>query len=275
MAVCVRFIGDDLPVQELAFFRSLIPSLIIAVLILSSGKPFFPAPRKPLILRGLLGTGALICFFHATQHLPLSVSGILIWCTPLVTYLTAGFLLKERLSFATLIWLSVAFLGLATILSPAILSTEGWYSTDNFKLLDFGIGMLGTLCAGLVFVTIRSATSSHNNNSIVLAFSLAATLITGAWMSIDFYQPNQEQWLIMLVMGITGTLAQLALTQAYRNAPAALVSSMSLMQAPFAIGWGMLIFDEPLSGTHLTGIVIMGFGVVMAVHMHSRSNPKN
>lgn len=271
MAVCVRKIGTDLPLAELAFFRSLIPTVIVALLILQQRGAFFPSPRKPLLIRGVLGTGGLLCFFHATQHLPLSVSGILVWCTPVVTYFTARVFLKETLSQTTLCWMAVALVGLAVIFTPVWrqeLNHSAALARINF--VDFGIGLMGTLFAGAVYVAIRQAASNHNNNSIVLSFSLTATLITGAWMGFDYVSPSFDFWLILIIMGITGTLAQLALTEAYRNAPAALVSSMSLMQAPVTIFWGIFMFAEQLTAFHVIGIIVMGLGVILASISHSR-----
>ncbi|ACR13437.1 integral membrane protein, DUF6 [Teredinibacter turnerae T7901] len=271
MAVCVRKISTQLPLAELGFFRSIIPTIIVAAMIMQSRGAFFPAPRKPLLIRGVLGTGGLLCFFHATQHLPLSVSGILVWCTPVVTYVVARVFLKERLGLATLLWLGVALFGLTIIFTPVWLSEfSGDVAVHRYNLADFGIGLLGTLCAGAVFVAIRSAASNHNNNSIVLSFSVTASLITGVWMGFSYQQPTANEWGILLLMGIAGTLAQLALTEAYRNAPAALVSSMSLMQAPITIIWGVFLFAEQLSGYHLLGILVMGGGVIFASIAHSR-----
>jgi len=270
MAVCVRYIGPTLPLHEVAFFRSIIPTIIVALLIFKKGEAFFPRPYKPLILRGVLGTGGLICFFHATQHLPLSVSGILVWCTPVVTYITARIALGERLKLTTLAWLLVALFGLQLIFAPVWLTEiQSSHTLAQVNLRDFAIGLMGTLFAGLVFVTIRTAAATHNNNSIVLSFSVTASIITGLWMSFSFEMPSLQLAAILLLMGITGTMAQIALTEAYRNAPAALVSSMSLMQAPFTIFWGVVIFSEQLSIYHVLGIITMGCGVIMASLSHA------
>ena len=271
MAACVRYIGDSLPVQEVAFFRSFIPILIVAPLILIKKESFFPPPRKPLVIRGVVGTGGLICLLHATQNLPLSISGILVWCTPAVTYITARVVLKEKLGGATLLWLIVAFFGLAVIFFPLWFSEQDMSSAiAQVNVLDFSIGLFGTLFAGLVFVTIRSAAAQHSNNNIVLSFSVAASFITGIWMTFSFTPPSSTLLAVLVTAGVIGTLAQLALTEAYRNAPAALVSSMSLMQAPFAILFGVLIFAEQLTVLHILGIGLMGFGVFQANRAHSR-----
>lgn len=271
MAASVRYISNDLPLPELAFFRSAIPMGIIGLLILQQRKPFFPSPRKPLLLRGILGTGGLLCFFHATQNLPMSVSGILVWCTPVVTYITAQLVLGEKLGLKTLRWLLLTAFGLLLIFFPiwfADVKENNALAQVNF--VDFSIGLMGTLFAGLVFVTIRSAAANHTNYSIVFSFSVTASIITGAWMLTSYVSPGPKLWGILIVIGITGTLAQLTLTEAYRNAPAALVSSMGLMQAPFAIAWGIFMFAEKLTVLHVLGIILMGVGVAMANRAHAR-----
>ncbi len=239
---------------------------------LKNNEPFFPAPRKPLILRGILGTGGLVCFFHATAQLPLSISGILVWCTPAVTYITARVALGEKLGAMTSLWLVLAFLGLGIIFAPVwFFELSQTSALAQVNLFDFSIGLIGTLFAGLVYATIRSAAANHTNNNIVLSFSLVASLVTGIWMCFAYTPPSKEFVILLAIMGLTGTFAQFALTEAYRNAPASLVSSMSLLQAPFAIGWGILLFSEKLTFLHLFGIFLMGVGVLMASKAHARS----
>ena len=272
MSVCVRYIGDQLPLHELAFFRSIVAVVIVVILMLQRGEVFFPAPRKPLILRGVLGTIGLVCLFHATANLPLSISGILVWCTPAVTYITARILLGERLGIKTSLWLVVAFMGLFSIFAPFwLFELRQTSALAQMNFIDFSIGLVGTLFAGLVYVTVRSAAADHTNNNIILSFSLVASIATGIWLCFSYETPSREFLILLLILGAAGTLAQFALTESYRNAPASLVSSMSLLQAPFAILWGLLLFNEQLTFFHLFGIFLMGAGVLMASRAHANT----
>lgn len=249
------------------FFRSLVAVAIVGGLILHSGKAFFPAPRLPLVIRGGLGTLAFLCLIYATQRLPLTISGVLIWCTPVVTYVTARLVLKESLSLATGLWLALAMSGLVLIVSPSWLQGE---THEAFNLYAFTVGLGGTVMAGIVFNTIRSASAKHNNNSIVMSLSLATLIVSTVALPFYYQQPTVKQLTVLLVLGVSGTFAQLALTEAYRNGSAALVSSLSLMQAPFSIFWGLIIFAETMSLLHIVGVLIMGMGITFAVRHHAK-----
>ena len=74
MTVCVKKIDEAIPIYELVFFRSIF-SLIITSLIIKKKKINPWGKNKALlILRGLLGTTALMCIFYSIRNMPLSIS---------------------------------------------------------------------------------------------------------------------------------------------------------------------------------------------------------
>ena len=77
MTLCVKNIDKRIPIYELVLFRSLL-SLIITLLIINIKKINPWGKNKPLlILRGFLGTLALVCIFYAIRNMPLSISTVI------------------------------------------------------------------------------------------------------------------------------------------------------------------------------------------------------
>ena len=71
MTLCVKNIDNRIPIYELVFFRSLL-SLTITLFIVHKKKISPWGNNKPLLLlRGLLGTAALVCIFYAIRNMPL------------------------------------------------------------------------------------------------------------------------------------------------------------------------------------------------------------
>ena len=73
MTVCVKNIDKRIPIYELVLFRSLM-SLIITLFLIKSKNINPWGNNKPLlVIRGVLGTSALICIFFAIRNMPLSI----------------------------------------------------------------------------------------------------------------------------------------------------------------------------------------------------------
>ena len=72
MTLCVKNIDKRIPIYELVLFRSLL-SLMITLFIINLKKIDPWGKNRPLlILRGVLGTLALICIFYAIRNMPVS-----------------------------------------------------------------------------------------------------------------------------------------------------------------------------------------------------------
>ena len=77
MTLCVKNIDERIPIYELVFFRSFL-SLMITLLIINQKKINPWGKNKSLlILRGVLGTLALVCIFYAIRNMPLSISTVI------------------------------------------------------------------------------------------------------------------------------------------------------------------------------------------------------
>ena len=123
MTVCVKKIDNRIPIYELVFFRSLF-SLSITSLIIKSRKINSWGINKPLlVLRGLLGTIALLCIFYAIRNMPLNISTVIQYTYPIFISIFAGLFIKEKITKNIIIGLITGWLGIFIILNPYQLST--------------------------------------------------------------------------------------------------------------------------------------------------------
>ena len=82
MTLCVKNIDKRIPIYELVLFRSFL-SLIITLFIINLKNINPLGKNRPLlILRGVLGTLALVCIFYAIRNMPLSISTCLLYTSP-------------------------------------------------------------------------------------------------------------------------------------------------------------------------------------------------
>ena len=77
MTLCVKNIDKRIPIYELVLFRSLISLMITLFIINKKNINPWGKNRLLLILRGVLGTSALVCIFYAIRNMPLSISTVI------------------------------------------------------------------------------------------------------------------------------------------------------------------------------------------------------
>jgi len=122
MSVCVKAVGERIPVAEVVLARSLV-SLVLSVLMLrQAGLSPWGNRRWLLVLRGAIGTGALLCVFAALEQLPLAPATVLQYLQPTITALLAWLLLKERLGGRIVLAALLGWLAVVLLSSPAELS---------------------------------------------------------------------------------------------------------------------------------------------------------
>src|SRR5690606_10596430 len=72
MSLLVKLAGQGVPSQEIVLVRSLIMALLSYAALRQRRIRVLGTQRPLLVLRGLLGFGALSCFYYAIVHLPLA-----------------------------------------------------------------------------------------------------------------------------------------------------------------------------------------------------------
>ena len=95
MTVCVKHLGGRLPVAEVVLVRSLISIAITMAMLRRLKVSPWGEQRGLLLIRGGLGTAALLCFFEALARLPLAAATLLQYTYPTLTALAAWLLLGE------------------------------------------------------------------------------------------------------------------------------------------------------------------------------------
>jgi drug/metabolite transporter (DMT)-like permease len=92
----------------------------------------------------------------------------------------------------------------------------------------------------------------------VFYFSLIATLGSGAVMLFDtIHSITVRSFGILLGLALSATLAQIAMTRAYRVGRTLVVSSMAYSTIVFASLFGILLWDESLPATSWLGIILI------------------
>ena len=83
MTVCVKKIDERIPIYELVFFRSILSLSITSIIIKNKNIKPWGNNKKLLVLRGILGTLALVCIFYSIRNMPLGISTVIQYTYPI------------------------------------------------------------------------------------------------------------------------------------------------------------------------------------------------
>jgi drug/metabolite transporter (DMT)-like permease len=266
MGVCVKALGGRIPVTEVVLARSVVSLLLSMVMLRQAGLNPWGQRRWLLVLRGVIGTAALLCVFAALARLPLAPATVLQYLQPTFTALLAWLLLRERvgprvLLAALLGWLAVVLLSspaeLSGLFGPVASLLLGQRSAP-LPLAGVVLALAGALLSACAYVSVRALGRSEHPLVIVFYFPLVGLVLTLPAVLIDPVMPTGAESLALLGVGLFTQLGQIGITKGLLGLPAARATAMSYGQVPLAALWGWWFFQEPLDpDTALAAVLVL------------------
>jgi drug/metabolite transporter (DMT)-like permease len=266
MGVCVKAIGGALPVAEVVLARSLVSLMLSLLMLRQAGLDPWGRRRGLLVLRGVIGTAALLCVFAALAQLPLAPATVLQYLQPTFTAVLAWLLLRERIGLRMLLAALFGLLAVVVLCSPQELS--GLLGTLAPVLRDRGgpvlplggilLALAGALLSAVAYVSVRALGRSEHPLVIVFYFPLVGLLLTLPVVVLQPVWPSPAQALALLGVGLFTQLGQIGITKGLLGMPAGRATAMSYGQVPLAALWGWWFFREPLDpDTALAGVLVL------------------
>ena len=258
MTVCVKKIDEAIPIYELVFFRSIF-SLIITSLIIKKKKINPWGKNKALlILRGLLGTTALICIFYSIRNMPLSISTVIQYTYPIFISIFAALLFKEKINFKLISALFLGWFGILIILNPY---QSKLYEIDNFSIF---IAFVGALTTSLAYIAVKKLSSREDIFIIIKYFPLISVITLLPIVCLNWITPQVNDLIWIIGIGIFTQAGQTFLTLGLKNLPASQASSINYLQVLFGSIWGIYIFGENITLNFVIGSLFVLLGTIIS-----------
>jgi drug/metabolite transporter (DMT)-like permease len=173
----------------------------------------------------------------------------LTFTTPLFVTLLAVFVLRERIRARSITALVVGFVGAMLVIRPGVAPVD----TGSVLILISAFGWAGVI---LIVKRLTRTDSSITITAWMIVLMSPMALIPALFVWV---WPTPLEWWWLAVAGITGTLGQLAVTQAFRVADTTAVMPFDFTKLIWAALLGYLVFDEiPTVWTWIGGSVIFG-----------------
>ncbi|OHR73388.1 hypothetical protein HMPREF3291_19520 [Bacillus sp. HMSC76G11] len=257
MNALVKAVSLNIPASEIMFFRSLIGTILIFIMMKQSRVSFSKKGVPMLFIRGLLGALYLYAYFYTISKIPLADASILAHLSTIFVFFLSAVFLKEKVSRSTFYILPLVFLGAILLIKPFTFSAFSVYAL---------VGVLSALFAAGAATSIRYLSKRHPSYEIVFYFLATGTVLSVPLMWNEFVVPSLLEGFYLVCIGVVSLLGQIFLTKAFTHENIVVVEMTRYIGIVFNALWGFLFWSEvPDALTISGGILIIASCVLLSV----------
>jgi S-adenosylmethionine uptake transporter len=194
-------------------------------------------PRHPWLVtaRALLLAVDVVLVFFAFTKMPLADAYTMVFTTPMLVTALSVPLVGEHVGWRRWSAVGVGFLGVLIVLRPGF--------------ADLNLGHAAALSSSLLFalslIVVRRIGNSESAITLLLSMMVGLLVVSAPPLPLLFVLPTGRDLALMAVIGLFMGLGHLALIQAFRLAPSAVVAPFHYSQILWAVVFGLFLFDDP------------------------------
>ncbi len=260
MTLCVKKIDNRISIYELVFFRSLLSLFITSLIINKKNLNPWGKNKTLLILRGILGTIALVCIFYAIKNMPLNISTVIQYTYPIFISIFAGILINEKITKNLIIASITGWLGILIILNPYQLSSLN-IDLDKFTVL---IAFLGAISTALAYITVKKLSLTEDIFIIIKYFPLISLITLSPVVFFNWVTPNINDLIWIVGIGMFTQAGQTFLTIGLKKLPTSEAARINYLQVLFGSLWGIMFFNELININFIVGAVLVLLGTIIS-----------
>ncbi len=270
MAAGAKLLGGRVPPQEVILVRGVLNALFMLWLLRRRGLSWRPKRAGLLVLRGALGHFALSCYFWSVASQPLATAVLLQQVHPVFTAVLAAWFLKEKPGKRFLPAFLLAASGVAMLVPRA-----GAAASVPRDLAPLLVGLTGALLSAAAYVTVRDASRTEHEETIVLWFPLTSIPLAAVGTLVEGpVAPTPSDWGWLVFIAAAGQLGQLFLTRGLARVPAGRATLANPLTIAFGAVLGWIAFGEPLGLATLAGGAAIVAAVLLAGSGTRREGPR-
>ncbi len=230
-----RMIGDELPIIQLVFIRSVAQLAILLPFVLRAGSAALRTSHFPLhALRGGLTVVGLYAYFYSYAHLPMASAVSISFARNLFIVAFAAMVLGEIVRWRRWTATIVGLLGVVVVMRPGV----GEFSPA------YAVAVFGAATGAAITLTTRALATREAPVQIMAYIAIITTLGTLVPGLLAWQMPTAAQALWLLVIGICGPAGQYLSIRAFRLGEASALAPVDYARLLYAVAAGYLIFAE-------------------------------
>ena len=249
---------------EILFWRQIlcIPILLGWAMLTGAGLRAF-ATRRPgaHFRRGIYGLIGMILNFGGVILLPLAEATTMNFTAPIWAVILSVLILKDRPGWWRWSSVIVGFAGVLLIARPG---------SGDIPLFGAGVALGGAFMIALISIQVADLNRTEKPLTIVFWFAAVSAPICALGLPFVATSHDAKDWLLLLAIGVTGTIGQLLLTAALRFGKVSSVIVMDYSALFWATLYGIVLFGTfPAPGTWVGAPLIVAAGIIITWREHT------
>lgn len=212
------------------------------------------------VWRSVIGTAGVALNFLTFTLLPLAEATVLLFTVPIFATIMSAAVLKEKVGRHRWGAVLLGFVGVLIVVQPggSALSPHG-----------VAIGLLAATVVSGVSITLRQIGKTESATTTVFWFTILSAVSLALFLPFFGKVHDPETFGLMLGLGLTGGVAQLAMTASLRLAPVSVVLPMDYSNLVWSALIGWLVFATlPSPALWLGAPLIIASGLYIVFREH-------
>lgn len=278
MGAAVKLASEFYSTSEIVMYRGLVGTVMMLALVRAQRGSLRTAFAGAHLWRAFVGVVSLWLWFYAISKLPLATAVTLNYMAPIwmaFFLLCAGWWQsKKHVEWPLIGAILMSFIGVTLVLQPAFEANQ-W--------LGGLVGVLSSILSALAYMQVRKlGLLGEPEYRVVFYFSLM-TVAAGAFGTLleprapgmPALTPHSGYGLgLLLAIGVSATMAQMAMTRAYRVGKVLVVANLQYTGIIFSSLWGMLLWGDVFSWHVWLGMGVILASGIAATFYNTRSTPR-
>ncbi len=272
-----KLLGETTPVAMLVFVRFAVQAMVLVPLTVATNRNWRLRGRvlRLTVIRTVLHIIGISAMFSALQFLPLADAVAIAFVMPFIMLLLGKYVLGEDVGLRRLAACIVGFAGTLLVIQPSFAQVGAAALLPLVVAVVFALFMLVTRQIAKETDPIAlQAVSGVMATAMLLPILLFGT--AADMRELSLIVPNSDSHVLLVAIGLLGTVAHLFMTWSLRYAPSATLAPMQYLEIPVATLFGWMIFHDLPDGIAAIGIAITvaaGLYVILRERASARSAP--
>ncbi|MES2299841.1 MAG: DMT family transporter [Pseudomonadota bacterium] len=275
MGAAVKLAASHYSTFEIVMYRGMIGMIMLIVLVRQRGGSLRTAYLGEHVWRGFVGVVSLWLWFYAIAVLPLATAVTLNYMAPIwiAAYLLAlgWWQRKNHAPWPMVAAIAMSFVGVTLALRPAF-AAQQW--------LGAALGLSSSVLSAMAYMQVRKLGKLGEPEYRVVFFFSAMTLAAGLLGTLGtaaitggapFHAHRWHSAALLAAIGVSATLAQMAMTRAYRVGKVLVVANLQYSGIIFSSLWGMLLWGDIFSWHVWLGMLVILVSGLAATFYNTRN----
>ncbi|MBL8347976.1 MAG: DMT family transporter [Rubrivivax sp.] len=273
MGVAVKFATPLYGAGEMVMYRSLVGMALIGGLMRWRGLPLATPVPAMHAWRSATGVAAMLLWFHALGGLPLATATTLNYMSSvwIALFLIGGAVLvapaRQAIDGRLVATVLCGFAGVALVLRPTMSAEQAPHGLS---------ALLSGVLAAMAYLQVTAlGRVGEPALRVVFYFSLVGVL-AGAGVTLAGGEWHGHSLRGLALLGAIGLLAaagQWMMTRAYSHGGTLGIAALQYLGVVFAFGFGVWLFDDPVTAGALLGMVLIVGAGVAATRLRAKAQP--